>query len=90
MSTVITSIDPRSPAELAGVRVGETLRAINGHTVVDVLDYRFYQNESRLILQYINKKGKVKSKKVKKPLKYKEKSYFLVFLLRYHLQSCLR
>lgn len=46
MSTVITSIDPRSPAELAGVRVGETLRAINGHTVVDVLDYRFYGYDS--------------------------------------------
>ena len=50
MSTVITSIDPRSPAELAGVRVGETLRAINGHTVVDVLDYRFYGYDSKTIL----------------------------------------
>lgn len=50
MSTVITSIDPRSPAELAGVRVGETLRAINGHTVVDVLDYRFYGYDSTTTL----------------------------------------
>lgn len=50
MSTVITSIDPRSPAELAGVRVGETLRAINGHTVVDVLDYRFYGYDSNTTL----------------------------------------
>ena len=50
MSTVITSIDPRSPAERAGVHVGETLRAINGHTVVDVLDYRFYGYDSKTTL----------------------------------------
>ena len=42
MSTIITAIDPHSPAERAGVRVGERLKAINGHPVVDVLDYRFY------------------------------------------------
>lgn len=42
MSTIITAIDPHSPAERAGVRVGERLTSINGHTVVDVLDYRFY------------------------------------------------
>ncbi len=42
MSTVITSIDPRSPADKAGVQAGEQLLAINGKTVVDVLDYRFY------------------------------------------------
>ena len=42
MSTIITAIDPHSPAERAGIRVGERLTAINGHTVVDVLDYRFY------------------------------------------------
>lgn len=42
MSTVIASIDPHSPAEKAGLRVGEQLLSINGHPVVDVLDYRFY------------------------------------------------
>lgn len=42
MSTIITSIDPRSPAEKAGIRVGEQLLAINGHAVADVLDYRYY------------------------------------------------
>ena len=42
MSTIITAIDPHSPAERAGIRVGERLTSINGHTVVDVLDYRFY------------------------------------------------
>ena len=42
MSTVITSIDPHSPAEKAGIAVGEQLLEINGHHIVDVLDYRFY------------------------------------------------
>ena len=42
MSTVITSIDRRSPAERAGVEVGEKLLSINAHPIVDVLDYRFY------------------------------------------------
>ncbi|MBD5154670.1 MAG: DUF512 domain-containing protein [Oscillibacter sp.] len=42
MSTVIISIDRRSPAERAGVRVGEKLISIGGHAVEDVLDYRFF------------------------------------------------
>ena len=42
MSTIITAIDRHSPAERAGIQVGEQLLTINGHTIVDVLDYRFY------------------------------------------------
>lgn len=42
MSTLITSVDSRSPAEKAHIRPGEKLLEINGHRIVDVLDYRFY------------------------------------------------
>lgn len=42
MSTVITSVDPGSAAERSGLHSGETLISINGHTIVDVLDYRFF------------------------------------------------
>lgn len=42
MSTIITSIDPQSPAQRAGIQVGEQLLHINGHKIVDVLDYRFF------------------------------------------------
>ena len=42
MSTVITSVDPHSPAHRAHIKPGEQLLAINGHRIVDVLDYRFY------------------------------------------------
>ena len=42
LSTLITSVDAGSPAERAGIRVGETLLKLNGHEIVDVLDYRFF------------------------------------------------
>lgn len=53
MSTVITSIDSPSPARRAGIRAGEKLISINGHEIVDVLDYRFYGYDahSELVLQ---------------------------------------
>ena len=53
MSTVIASLDRRSPAERAGVRPGEKLIAVNGHPVVDVLDYRFfgYDRDPELTLE---------------------------------------
>ena len=53
MGTVILSLDRRSPAERAGVRPGEKLISINGHPVVDVLDYRFYgyDRDPELVLE---------------------------------------
>ena len=51
MSTVITSIDPHSPAERAGITVGEQLLEINGHHIVDVLDYRFYGYDPVAVLR---------------------------------------
>ena len=32
--TAVKSVDPRSPARRAGVRVGDTLTHINGHPIV--------------------------------------------------------
>ena len=42
MSAIITKIDPHSPAEKAGLQVGETLLTIGGRAIRDVLDYKFY------------------------------------------------
>jgi len=66
MSTVIASVDPRSPAERAGIQVGEKLISINGHQVVDVLDYRFYgyDRDPRLVLE--NAGGRQREMIVKK------------------------
>ena len=46
----ITEIDPRGRAARAGVKAGDTLIAINGNPIVDVLDYRFYLAESTVEL----------------------------------------
>ena len=50
MAGKITSIDPHSPAELAKLRVVETLLSINGREIADVLDYRFYGYDPKLTL----------------------------------------
>ena len=49
--TQIQSVTPGGPAHQAGVRPGETLVAINGHPIVDVLDYKFYSYDPRLELR---------------------------------------
>ena len=48
--TTIKIITPGSPAHQAGVRPGETLTAINGHRIVDVLDYKYYSYDPELEL----------------------------------------
>ena len=48
--TAIRSVEPRSSAHRAGIRVGETLTHINGHPILDVLDYKFYSYDPRLEL----------------------------------------
>ena len=55
--TVIRSVDPKSPAQRAGVRAGETLTHINGHQIVDVLDYKFYSYDTRLELTLLDGEG---------------------------------
>ena len=66
MSTVIKSVDRRSPAERAGIHPGEKLLSINGHAVEDVLDYRFYgyDRDPVLVLEAVG--GGRRSVKVKK------------------------
>ena len=51
MSTLIPSIDRRSPAERAGVRPGERLLSINSRAVEDVLDYRFFGYDANPLLE---------------------------------------
>ena len=50
LSGKIASIDPGSPAARARIHVGETLLSINGKTIKDVLDYRFYAYDPALTL----------------------------------------
>ncbi len=66
MSVVIKSVLKGSPAYKKGLRDSDTLLSLNGNSILDVLDYRFYQNNSRVTIEYINSKGKVKTVKIKK------------------------
>ncbi len=46
----ITSVAPKSRADRVGVLAGDTLIAINGRTVTDVLDYRFFLTDTSVCL----------------------------------------
>ena len=66
MSTVITSIDRRSPADKYGIKVGEKLLEINGHEIIDVLDYRFYGYDERCTVKLQKADGTVRELSVRK------------------------
>ncbi|MFA6948289.1 MAG: DUF512 domain-containing protein, partial [Eubacteriales bacterium] len=47
----IKSVDAGSIASDAGICAGDYLISINGHDIGDVLDYRFYLTDSRIVLK---------------------------------------
>ncbi len=67
MSVQVSAVEPGGYADRAGIKSGDTLVAISGHEIMDVLDYRFYQNDRTLRLEWIDSHGKTKKAKVKKP-----------------------
>lgn len=66
MSTVITSIDRRSPADRYGIKVGEKLLEINGHEIIDVLDYRFYGYDAESVVTLSAPDGTVREVRIRK------------------------
>ena len=66
MSTVITSIDRRSPADRYGIKVGEKLLTINGHEIIDVLDYRFYGYDAESTVTLSAPDGTVRQVRIRK------------------------
>ena len=66
MSTKIKSVEPRTPAHRARIRPGETLLEVNGHRIVDVLDYKFYTYDARLTLTLQGEDGATRSVRVRK------------------------
>lgn len=61
----IKRVEEGSYAKKAGIKSLDTLVAINGNEICDVLDYRFYLAEKRISLELVNEEGKytVKIKK---------------------------
>lgn len=66
MSVIVSSVQKGSAAARARIKAGDTLLSLNGFPIIDVLDYRFYQNDSKIQIKYLNHKGKEKTKTVKK------------------------
>ncbi len=66
MSVIIDAVTENSPAYNAKIKAGETLVSIDGNDIMDVLDYRFYQNNKKLKLLLIDLNGKQKTVKIKK------------------------
>ncbi len=67
MAAKIVHIDPGSPAERCGIRPGELLVSINGNPVRDVLDYKFYSYDPRLVFQLQREDGSLRQVRMKKP-----------------------
>ncbi len=52
MAVAISKVEPGSYADAAGFRAGDILISLNGHIITDVLDYRFYLQDSQLKIRY--------------------------------------
>ena len=66
MAVTIKDVERRSVADKKGIGAGDVLLSINGNEIVDVLDYRFYQVNSRLELLIRKPDGKEKTVKIRK------------------------
>ena len=66
MSVIIKSVERGSPAYKAGIKNGDNLVSIDGNEIMDVLDYRFYQDNERLTVEVIDSSGKTKTARIKK------------------------
>ncbi len=60
MSVKIYSVDKKCDLYKAGVRAGDELISLNGNEIMDVLDYRFYQNECKVEVKFLSR-GKEKT-----------------------------
>ena len=66
MSVKILSVDKDSPAEKMQILPGETLVAINGSQIDDVLDYRFYETSKNLSILLTDQHGNPRMVSVRK------------------------
>ena len=55
--SVIQSVTPGTPAACAHIRPGDRLKAVNGHSILDVLDYKYYTYDARLTVETVAPDG---------------------------------
>ena len=48
----VREVVPESPADRAGLQPGDLVRTINGHTIRDLVDYRFYVADEDLLIGF--------------------------------------
>lgn len=66
MAVVIQQVIAKSPAARAWIKAGDTLVAINGREITDVLDYRFFIPDSRLSVTVKTAKGRERTVRIRK------------------------
>lgn len=60
MSVKICDVEENCKCSKKGIKSGDELISINGNNINDVLDYRFYSDEDKLLLLFVTKEGKKK------------------------------
>ncbi len=66
MAVKIDAVAEHSPARKKGIKGSDKILTINGNEIIDVLDYRFYQDEKRLKIKIETAEGKVKTIRINK------------------------
>lgn len=66
MSVLVTSVRRFSKAYLHGIRESAVIETINGHEIIDVLDYDFYIKEKSLNIVFKDEKGRQKKATIHK------------------------
>ncbi len=66
MAVTVSGVAPGSVAEECGFEKGDVLVSLNGNEIMDVLDYRFYQDDEFLDLCVVTKDGEKVSLTVEK------------------------
>lgn len=66
MAVTVKQVNSNSPADKKGIKSGDKIITINGNDIIDVLDYRFYQDEKRLKLTVETEDSKVKTLRIHK------------------------
>ncbi|MBO5252906.1 MAG: PDZ domain-containing protein, partial [Clostridia bacterium] len=64
MAAEIFGVQPGSLAERAGMEKGDRLISMNGHTISDVIDFRFYETSTHLSVVFEKPDGRLLEEKI--------------------------
>lgn len=87
MSVTIGGIEKGSVADNHSILPGDKLVSLNGNDIMDVLDYRFYQNNENVIALVEDKHGNVQKYRFKKD-EYEELGFLFDSYLMDEQHSC--